>query len=177
MPPAALDTLYTSMDDVNALLSEEGVGARLDDDQTGTVTVAEEARLTTYAVNYATTKVNDYALGRYAADDLDSSWTVNEWATIIAARWLCSRRGNPVPKSLQDMFEETMAELRMLRDKQYDLQDIAERTSTAPRWSNVRVDVRYRLRRIRKQRPISEQTQPRVPAATDLSADLTGPEI
>jgi len=175
--PTAFEYLYTTATDVRTLLSAEGVDASLDDDQSGTVSETEETRLTTYAANYATSKVNDYCLGRYDAIDLASSWTANEWATIIAARWVRLRRGNPVPKSLQELFEDVMEDLKAVRTKQYDIQDLAERVSSAPKWSNVRVDVRYRLRQIRVQRPISEQTPPRIPPVSDLAATLTGPEI
>lgn len=173
MPLEAYESPYCSDNDVEALLSEEGVNLRLDDNQDGAVNAAELLRLTRQACNYATSKVNDFCAGRYDPADLETSWTVNEWATVIAARWLCSRRGNPVPGSLKERLAEVMDELKQVKSGQYSLQDLAERTSSAPIWSNTRVDVRYRTRRIRVERPISEGTPPRVAPNVDREADLT----
>lgn len=178
MAPSAYDAAsqYTTADDIKALLSDDGVNLRLDDDNSGAINAAELTRLTTYAINYATSKINDHAIPRYDAADLATSWTICEWATIIAARWLCARRMNPIPESLQALYDEVREELKALRDGSYTLGDISERVSSAPAWSNVRVSVHYRLRRIRVQRPISEQTPRRIAPNADRAADIMGPE-
>lgn len=173
--PTALGTLYCDADDVYALLSQEGADLRLDDDQTGTTSAAELLRLTTYAVNYATSRVNDYCLGRYEADDLDNNWTVNYWTTVIAARYLCFRRVNPIPKSITTIFDEVMEDLKALRAGEYTLGDVAERLVSSPAWSNIRFDDRFARRRARKESGMSEKTPPRVTPARDWTGDIIAP--
>jgi hypothetical protein len=47
MPPTALSIQYTDEDDIEALLSVEGVDGRLDDDADGSISATELTRLTT----------------------------------------------------------------------------------------------------------------------------------
>lgn len=177
MPPAALSTLYCEADDVVAFVSQEAADLRLDDDDSQTVNATELTYLATYAANIATSKINDYALGRYAADQLADSWTARDWAIILASHWLAARRYNAVPKSIVDLRREVLEDLKNLKSGQYMLADISERVVNSPRWKNMRVVDRYRLRKIRVERPISDTTPTRLPEATDLVADMIGPEI
>lgn len=173
--PDTLSTLYCSSDDVDALLSQEGVDLRLDDDESDAISATEETRLTTWALNYATSRVNDYALGRYLAANLDNNWTVNHWATVIAARYLCVRRGNPLPKSIAELYKEVMADLKALKAGEYQLGDIAERVLNSPSWSNLRHDGRYLRKKTRKESQMSERTPDRVPAAKDIPGEVIAP--
>lgn len=153
--PAALSTLYTSQAAVEDLLSSEGVSLRLDDDQSGAVAAGELDRLTTHAVNYATAEVNMRVGGRYAPAQLAESWVVYEWATVIAARWLCARRANPVPTTIQDAFDKALEDMLLVQERKLSLNDIAERAAPQPTLSNMTLDSRYRVKQLRVQRPLS----------------------
>lgn len=158
--PTALEYLYTTRADIDALLSSDGVDLRLDDNAGGSVSATELAYLTTQGINYATDRVNNYLMGRYAPVNLYASWTVADWTTILAARWLCSRRGNDVPKSLERMYKETVEEMEEVRTGAMALAAIEEYVINAPAWSNVRVTPHSRMKRLRVERPLSERTAP-----------------
>ena len=154
--PTALATLYVTQSDMEALFSTEGVELRLDDDGSGTVSAPELLRLTTQALNYATARCNMFLLGRYEPADLATSWVVNEWATYIACHWLSARRGNPTLFGAQ--VEEVKKELAQVKAGQLNLEELGSRNPSWPTWSNTRVDsTNYRLRKIRVERPISEE--------------------
>lgn len=174
MPPTALSTLYCDQDDIEALLSDEGVVGRLDDDMSGTNSAAEIAILTTYARNYATTRVNFYCQPKYDTDDLGTSWLVNDWATVIASRWLCLRRGNPVPKQIEQLFKETIDDMKRVKTGEHEIPEIAARVANSPFWSNIHVSVIHRLRKIRVERPISERTPTDYLQQRDHAADIIG---
>lgn len=156
MAPTALTYQYTNRAWLEGLLSAEGVSLRLDDDLSGTESETETTRLTTYAVNIATSRVNLYAAQKYEPIQLANSWEVWHWGTIVGAKWLCGRRGNPVPDSLAEAYEEALDELKELRAGQLVLADIPPRDELWPAWSNIELDQRYWLRKLRVQVPISE---------------------
>jgi phage gp36-like protein len=173
--PAALPTTYCTAEDVEGLLSTEGVDARLDDDSSGAVDGSEDGRMT-QAISYATAKVDQYAAGRYAASDLAASWVVNEWATSLACCWLCRRRGNPVPASIKELCDATIEDLKAVLAGTLPIADVGQRYTDQPAWSNVRVDPRYRVRQIRVERPISEQSPSQRPTKSrDFGADVIAP--
>jgi hypothetical protein len=170
--PAALSYTYCTATDVETLLSDEGVDLRLDDDGAGTVSPTELARLETQGINYAASRVNFFCMPRYDAVNLASSWLVNEWATIIATRWLCTRRGNPCPKSIQEMYDEAVKDMSWVRAGTFQIPDIAARGIDWPAWSNVTVRPEYTYRKIRVQRPMSEGSAAPYRRNTDWAADV-----
>lgn len=160
MTATALVYTYTTQNDIVALMSQEGVDLRLDDDGSGAVSAAELAYLTTQGISYATSRVNWYCQGRYDNDQLNTSYLVNDWCTRLATYWLCTRRGNPAPKSIQDLRDEAIEEMKEVRNGMGMIPDLGTRNADWPAWSNVRVDPNYRLRKIRVERPLSEKTPP-----------------
>lgn len=168
--PSALTYQYTSRTEIQDLLSYSGVKLRLGDDGSDSLSSAELARVVN-AVNIATAKCNLYLLERYDASHLNDSWIVHHWATVIAARWLCKRRGNPVPESIEDEYEEIIEELTAVKQGEMSLGDVPQREADQPTWSNVTVDDRYRVKRIRVQRPISEQSPSAIPPHRHYPSD------
>ncbi len=158
MPPAALAIQYCSQTDIEALLSTEGMELRLDDDQDSAVSGDELKRLTVYAINWATARVNMYCLGLYDAVDLNTNWMVNFYATVLASRIVAGRRCNPVPESLMKLVDETIADLKEIKSQRVYFNDIGLRNVAWPAWSNLRCDPRYWLRQLRVERPLSEKT-------------------
>jgi hypothetical protein len=161
---AALSLVYCDQGDVEAVLSYDGVHASLDDDAAGLQLSAEEQeRLTTKAVGWATGRVNFYLLGRYPAADLAQSWTVNWWAAVLAAYFLRGRRGNPPPGSVKEWYEESVEDMKAVQAGVLNLPDTGLRNSGWPAWSNVRVDHRYLVRKLRVEEGISGAGRPAAP--------------
>lgn len=169
--PDALPYLYTTEADIIALLGGDGEEASLDDSNNLELSTLNQAALSR-AIIWATARINYFLLARYDASDLAQSWIVNDWATICAAWRLRVRRGNSGPGSLRELYEEAVMDLKAVQNGEHNLADIGLRTNGWPAWSNVRVDPLYTLRKIRVERPISEQTaQPR--QNRDIPSDYT----
>ena len=168
--PTALTYTYCTEADVQALLSADGTTARVDDNGDNSQS-ATEAGYITSAINWATDKINFFLLPRYSAPNLSTSWVVNNWAVILAARWLSMRRGNPPPGSVNQLYEEAVEDLKLVHSGAYEIPGIGTREVLWPVWSNVRVDPLYILRKIRVERPISEKTSTPYPQNRDRVAD------
>lgn len=157
MAPTALTYVYTTSDDLDVILSMDGVEGRIDDTDDGVLST-NEILYRSKAIYWATARVNFFCLSRYAASDLAQSWLVNDWCTILATYKLSLRRGNPVPGSLIELRDQAEEDMKLVHSGAYEISDIAQRNISWPAWSNVRVDVLYNLRRIRVERPISDQS-------------------
>lgn len=157
MAPPLQSTTYCTEQDIQHLLSVDGEFLSEDDNGDGVLDAFEQAHVP-MAINYATSRCNLYLQPLYDPSDLATNWLVNYYATILAAAWLRSRRGNPVPTSLAEMVKETITDLKDIKQLNLQLPDSALRHVAWPAWSNVRVDPRYRVKQIRVERPISEPT-------------------
>lgn len=105
-----------------------------------------------------TSRVKLYCNQRYDDSQLVLAGSVLDWATVIAARFLCMRRNQGVPKSIQARYDETMDELKMVQLGQLAIEDCATRGVDWPAMSNVTVVPGYDGMRARVQPAISEQT-------------------
>jgi len=139
---------------VNQLPSNVNAGAVAID--TG-VNAADLARIG-IALNRGTAKVKLFCLPRYDDAALATSWSVNGWATICAAKWLCQRRGNPCPTSLAEDYEEAIDEMKRVSYGALQIEDIGMRTTATPAWSNVHVELGYDYQRLRVETQESEST-------------------
>ena len=159
-PPQALAVLYTDRESVASMLSDIGVDLRLDDDGNQTIDARELSRMELYAANIATARVNGFCRAKYSVSEMARSWEVYDWATTIAARWLCGRRCNPVPEVISAFYEEVIESLKEVRAGVRQIAELAPSDEMWPVWSNIVVDHRYLLRKIRVQRRISERSNP-----------------
>lgn len=162
-------SVYCSQSDVEFFLSAQGLTARLDD--LGTQSSAGQTAPLTAAIAYAGSVIDMYCAPLYNPAQMVNSPIVKDWAVIIASRWLCARRSQPIPQGVQDFWEETKTWLQQVRDRQMTLPDCVLRRSQMPRWSNVRLDARYVIKQVRVERPISEGTPTQAPQAVDWDAD------
>lgn len=121
------------------------------------VNAATGARLVT-AARKGTSKVKLYCNARYDDSQLVLSGSVLDWATIVAAKFLCTRRAQGCPKSIQADFEDSIEELRMVQGGQLQIEDIGTRGVDWPTVTNVIVNPAYDGMRSRVQPNISEQT-------------------
>lgn len=122
------------------------------------------------ATKYATARVKLYCCNRYNDSDLVNSWSVNAWATTIAARWLSTRLFRAAPVQIESAYEEAMEELKAVQASQLNIEDIGTRTSGWPSLSNVTVDVSYTDRKVRVEPNISEPTRTQYPQAIDWTS-------
>jgi hypothetical protein len=121
------------------------------------VNVALAQRMTK-ACQYATGRVKFYCCKRYDDSELVKSWSVNRWATALGCQWLCRRRANAVPASIDADAEEALEEMKGVSVGSYLIEDIGLRTSGWPFMSNLTVDLRYEYARARVQPSLSEAT-------------------
>ena len=121
------------------------------------VNVATGARLVV-GTRKGTSKVKLYCNARYDDSQLKLSGTVLDWATVAAARFLCTRRAQGCPKSIQAEYEEAVEEMRMVQSGQLSIEDIGTRGIAWPTMTNVIVNPGYNGMRARVQPGISEQT-------------------
>lgn len=143
-------TTYCTEAEVKWIWSEVGVLRRADDDDDDTA----EAGVVDKSIEVATTKVNKYLLKRYTVAILSASTWV-KWATAyIAAYQLGIRRGNPVPKTLEDEYKSYLDELQAIQDGSQPLvaDDGAaqEKHDSVPSVTNYTVDGRFSRAKIRR---------------------------
>ena len=172
-PAAQLGTLYTTEGDVQAYLSVDGENLRLTDQGESSPTTAELNYLLIQGINWATSKINLYCEFRYDAVDLVQSWLVNDWATILAVRWLCSRRGNPVPASIKELYDEAIETLKEVRAGALAIPDIGTRSPSHPAWSNQVVRQEYWQKKLRVETAISDARPQSYPQAADWATEGT----
>jgi hypothetical protein len=138
---------------------------------------AEDSGVTTYlagllvrGASYATAWVKRYCCNRYSDSDLATAWSVNEWATTYAARWVCQRRRQGCSKGLQKDFERMEKEIKQVQYGNLHIEDIGTRTSGWPFFSNTTLDLLYTIQKVRVEPQISEGTPTQYPQLTDWQA-------
>lgn len=139
---------------VTALTAAINAAAQARDSGVNASTGARLVRATTHG----TSKVKLYCNQRYDDSQLVLSGTVNNWATLGAAKWMCIRRGQPCPKSIMADYEEALEEMRMVQSGQLSIEDIGTRGVDWPTVTNVIVDPTRNGMRARVQPGISEGT-------------------
>lgn len=121
------------------------------------VNAATGARLVV-GTRKGTSKVKLYCNQRYDDSQLKLCGTVNDWATIYAARWLCTRRAQGCPKGIKADWDEALEELREVQVGALSLEDIGTRGVDWPTVTNVKVSPSYNIMQARVEPQISEQT-------------------
>ncbi len=139
---------------VTALTTAINSGAQARDSG---VNAATGARLLV-GTRKGTSRVKLYCNGRYDDSQLVLAGTVCDWATVCAAKFLCTRRAQGCPKSIAAEYEEALEEMRMVQAGQLAIEDIGTRGSDWPSMSNVTVNPGYDGMRARVEPNISEGT-------------------
>jgi len=119
------------------------------------------------ACKYATARVMSYASQRYNTSDLVNSWTVNQWATVIACRWLAKRLFQAAPAGIESDYEEAMEELKAVKAGKLNIDDVPTRTASWPSFSNVTLDDRFNIRKVRVEPVISDNVPTQYPQSVD----------
>lgn len=173
--PTVLSTVFPDRTGVNDILGEAGVNRRLDDNQSGVVTSAEEAMLTrlySEATAWVRFFLVKYDLSDYPSDNVAGHWMVYRWACIRVAYQLCRRRGNAVVGTLQAMHDEAEETLKLIQQGKMALADVAQTASPSMSLANVRLSDRYHTRQMRVERTISDSIPARHDQAKDWVSDV-----
>lgn len=112
-------------------------------------------------INQATEEIDGYARQRYSQAGLSASTLINRWATTIACFFLCLRRGNAPPESLQMEYDRLLAQpnglLPLIAAGKYSLPGVALIADLRPTWSNLRIDRRWPNSKVRVTRSNSSE--------------------
>lgn len=165
--PSTPQNVYTDRVGVEAIMGQCGVDYKLDDDGTTVITSAKEQNLT-YAINYASNRIDMYLANRYSPAVLATSWIVWHWASVIAAHTLSKRRCAGASVSLQAEFDQTMSELGQIKTGQLDLGNVPSLASPGASVSNVRLDPTFVTKRMRVEKSISDSTSTSAPVIRDI---------
>lgn len=137
--------------DMIRLFSQYGVTAFSDHDADG----VDDEGVADDCINQATEEIRGYAWMWYSDTQLATSTLVNRWATTLAVFFLCQRRGNPVPDSLQAEALRIFELLQKVAEGNYRIPGLALRGDLRPSMSNVTIDRRYPVSTVRVTRPNS----------------------
>jgi phage gp36-like protein len=132
-------TLYSTQTEIERLLSSYGVLAFSDHDESGTADVDVIADCIDQASDEMVMLLRD----RYDEPALSACNLVRRWTTLLAAYFLCMRRGNPVPESIQKEYERVSELMKQVSFGHLNLPDVPQRFDLRPTWSNLRVDRRW----------------------------------
>ena len=149
-------TVYCSIADVQRFLSSQAVSDFADHDGDG---IADDD-VVEDCINEATDEINGSCLQQYTKTVLEGQAQVNAWCKKMAARFLCERRGNPVPDSLEREFERIAGPggfLDRVSRNRYQIADAPKRRELVPTVSNLKVDRRFRYSKLRVIRPTSSK--------------------
>ncbi len=120
--------VYCAGNDLEGRLSQAGVELRGDDDPATLSEVLDEASSTV-----------DFYLSRlYDPAGYPGNRWVKHATANIGALLLCERRGNPVPASITDKHDRTMAELKLVLAGTVPVPGLTPRRSPVPQLSNHR---------------------------------------
>lgn len=135
-----LSTTYCTVQELNRFLSVQAVEDFSDHD--GDAAVHD-------AINQATEEIDLFCRQRYLQAALSASTIIRRWCVVIAARFLCQRRGNVVPDSIEVEWERISAHLNSVSLGRLQLPGVALRADLRPTMSNVTIDRRYRRSTVR----------------------------
>ena len=106
----------------------------------------------------------------YPQSELELSALVSEWCVVMAAYYLCIRRGNPPPDSLANQYERIWSDggfIYRARKGAFIIPGIKGSSVNAPAITNYDVDRRYGNRTVRVVRPTSTSIESELPRDFD----------
>lgn len=128
-----MSNIYCAPSDITDILSQPGVTLRTDD--------APPSAYGNAAVK-AGNKIDWFCFRRYDPAQLALSSLVTDWAAVIAAYYLCVRRGNPCPEGIDALYQDAIAELTEVKKALNDIPGIGVRRTYAPTISKMRPTMR-----------------------------------
>lgn len=153
-----MSTNYCAAEDVERLFSTAGVLAFSDPDQDGT----EDTGVLDDCIEQASDEITLLIHDRYEESALAANRMVTRWATTLATYFLCQRRGNPVPETLQTEFTRIIKLLTQIGQGLQNIPGVPLRCDLRPTWSNLTADRRYRRSKTRVTRTNSSDPPTRL---------------
>ena len=155
-PGTALTYVYTTRDEIERLMSGVGVRLRVDDLIDSTDPDYDASDIGYYfqeLTEDATLTIDQYAEGHYDPEDLVNSRWGRIRATWSGADLLSQRRGNPA--LFYSRYEEIIGELQQVTFGNLVIPGLPTRADLTPAMSNLRVDERFMVRKLRVMDSIS----------------------
>lgn len=136
-------TPFCAQADIERLLSPYGVEAFSDHNRAGTY----DADVVDDCIAQASEELAMHLTQRYTVEGLATSPLVARWATVVAAYFLCGRRGNPIPDSIAAEFARIMdldgGLAAQVSSGRLQIPGLPLRCDMRPSWSNLQVDRRF----------------------------------
>lgn len=162
---ALLSTVYCTEAELQRYLSTNAVTDFADHDDDGTA----DTGVVDDCINQATEEIDLYLRQRYTQAVLATSELVSRWCVVIAARFLCHRRGNVVPDTIERewnrLADPDSGMLARIAQGKLPIPGLSLRADIRPTWSNLKVDRRRLTSKIRVTKANSSD------AGTALSQD------
>jgi phage gp36-like protein len=150
----------TSAQEMQDALSQAGIVAFSDHNNDG----FEDENLVNSCVVFGTGFVGGKLAKLFTLVALATVPVIREYATIVAIRTLCTRRGNPIPESIEMRYREIVDRDGLLDDIAHGRMSLIDEDgnllvgkSFAPTLSNLVVDRRHSARKIRVKQGSSSQ--------------------
>ena len=159
-------TPLTSIDEMRSMISAQGVVAFSDHNSDG----FEDVSVVQSCVDFASAFLGGAVAKLFTLVALATSPVMREFATVVAIRTLCMRRGNPIPESIELRYQEIVARdglLAAIVSGAMQLLDsngnpIPGLKSFGPVMSNLLIDRRF----------LHEKVRVRRQSSTDFSSKL-----
>jgi phage gp36-like protein len=139
----AIDWTYCEGEDVINLLGFDGVEAFASHDERGSDATLQDC------VEQGADEINLCVLARYPAAAVKGNRLLKRWNSMLAAFFVCERRGNPVPASIAAECERIMARLEDVRIGKLRIPGVPMIGPNVPALSNLVVDRRYPRTQVR----------------------------
>lgn len=139
-------TTYTTQEEMERLFGSTAIDLRTDDE-------ADPSQAITDAIYDATLQINTYCQGRYDPTYMAQSQWVRRNATYLACYFLSKRRGNP--EQYEGDYDRIMSQLQAVANGQIIIPNLQVRSDFTPSMSNLRVDDRFSVNKIRVESTIS----------------------
>ncbi len=140
--PETITYLYTTQAEMERLYGKQGLAALI-----GDIGGANIAEWWLEIAADATTQIDAYASQIYNASDLYTSRWVRTRATWIGCFRASQRKGQP--DLFSQRFAEIMEELEKVREQEIIIPNLPTSFDMTPAMSNVYIDARYEIDKIR----------------------------
>lgn len=137
---------WTTKAEIESIWSALGVMLRLDDDDSGSNSVGENALLDD-VIEEATETARRFLMHRYADAEVENNPWVRRRVSYLAAHYLSIRRGNPA--QFETKAGQILRELQDVRQGREWVPDAAPLGDLGPSLSNLSVDWRYNRSQVR----------------------------
>ena len=146
-PGLTPSSLLTSQAEIERIWSVDGALVRASDDEFGTESLAPEASVWDEVIAEASDTVYMYLQSHYEIGTLSTNTWARRQASWIGAYLLSMRRGNPAV--FNSRYASIIETLERIRLGQLQVPGAVVRSNEAPALSNLTMDDRFRISKVR----------------------------